>query len=129
MVRRIKIEKRLGVLKIAEDAYSFFRAAQDDGLVGMAVFSYRHSDRSGGIFFVCGETTYVCVNENGKLPISGKKYGFSCWRFLLQTEGRLQQRLRVTLGMTIREYRLSKIRGAFDFYAPHHHFSFLISHF
>ena len=72
MVRRIKIEKRRGVLKIAEDAYSFFKADQDDGLVGMVAFSYRHSDRSGGIFFVCGE----CVNENGKPSISGKKYVF-----------------------------------------------------
>ena len=72
----------------------------------ITVTAYRHSKRSRGILFVCDQTTYVNTAGNGKLLSSIKIRPFGAT---------FSERK-----ATIRAKRYSKLRGASDFYAPHH---------
>ena len=103
-----------------------------------AVSSYRHSDRSGGIFFVCGIPPYERRNANGKPAFKGREYGVSCKKNNAQcADFRCNKDPSASLGMTKRGKRHSRIAaflmqgrlnncGASLFDAPRHHFAFLI---
>ena len=77
---------------------------------------HRHPERSRGIFTALRESS--CMHR-------GKTMSWCCLtsgdeRFAIKTLGYGRN--------DVAHEALSKLRGASDFYAPHHHFSFLISH-
>ena len=77
---------------------------------------YRHPERSRGIFTALRES--ACMRR-------GKTMSWCCL-----TSGDERSAIKIEGYARNDDAReaLSKLRGASDFYAPHHHSSFLISH-
>ena len=87
--------------------------------VWKALFLYRHPERSRGIFLAEGDNVVCVIAEKGKPFAKGARKSRVQGRFLDYARN----------DEKARREALSKICGASIFYAPHHHFAFLISNF